>query len=85
MRVTTLLGFVLTVLAQGCSRVDAPATHAPAATSILFITIDTLRADRLGVYGATNVETPNIDRLAREGAWALHSTAHVPLTRTSNT
>ena len=58
---------------------------AAAATSVLFVTIDTLRADRLGVYGATNVETPNIDRLAREGAWARHSTAHVPLTRPSHT
>ena len=48
------------------------------------MTIDTLRADRLGVYGATNVETPNIDRLAREGAWARHSTVHVPLTRPSH-
>ena len=62
---------------------DALATPA-AATSILFVTIDTLRADRLGVYGATNVETPNIDRLAREGAWARHSTVHVPLTRPSH-
>jgi len=75
---------VLTLLSQGCSRVDAPATPPPAATNILFITIDTLRADRLGVYGATNVETPNIDRLAREGAWARHSTVHVPLTRPSH-
>jgi hypothetical protein len=30
---------------------------------VLIVTIDTLRADRLGVYGAKNVETPNIDRL----------------------
>ena len=80
----TLLGFVLTVLAPGCSHVDAPATPPGVATSILFVTIDTLRADRLGVYGATNVDTPNIDRLAREGAWARHSTVHVPLTRPSH-
>ncbi len=48
------------------------------------MTIDTLRADRLGVYGATNVETPQIDRLAREGAWIPQVTAPAPLTRPSH-
>lgn len=48
------------------------------------MTIDTLRADRLGIYGAANVATPNLDALAREGAWALNATVHVPLTRPSH-
>jgi arylsulfatase A-like enzyme len=48
------------------------------------VTIDTLRADRLGIYGARDVETPNIDRLAREGAWAPQAAVHVPLTRPSH-
>src|SRR5207245_4900633 len=38
---------------------------------VLIITIDTLRADRLGCYGNRHLPTPNIDRLAREGAMAL--------------
>ncbi len=50
----------------------------------MVVTIDTLRADRLGVYGNTQVETPRLDRLAREGAWAREATAHVPLTRPSH-
>ena len=75
---------VLALLAQGCARGPAPPKPAPAATSVLFVTIDTLRADRIGIYGAANVETPNLDRLAREGAWARHSTVHVPLTRPSH-
>ncbi len=41
--------------------------------SVLLITIDTLRADALGVYGG-QAETPWIDRLAREGV--LFETAH---------
>jgi choline-sulfatase len=78
------IGAALLLLAlAGCSRPDAPAAP-PAAANILLITIDTLRADRLGVYGATNVDTPNMDRLAREGAWAPHATVHVPLTRPSH-
>ncbi len=34
----------------------------------MLISVDTLRADRLGCYGATAVETPAIDSLARQGA-----------------
>jgi len=36
--------------------------------NVLLITVDTLRADRLGCYGSERVETPNIDRLAARGA-----------------
>jgi choline-sulfatase len=50
----------------------------------VLVTIDTLRADRLGAYGNTTVATPNLDRLAREGAMALHASAQVPLTRPSH-
>ena len=50
----------------------------------MLVTIDTLRADRLGAYGNTTVATPNLDRLAREGAIALHASAQVPLTRPSH-
>jgi arylsulfatase A-like enzyme/tetratricopeptide (TPR) repeat protein len=34
---------------------------------VVLITIDTLRADALGCYGNRQVETPNLDALAREG------------------
>jgi len=54
------------------------------ATNIFIITIETLRADHVGVYGATTVSTPNIDRVAREGAWAPQADAPVPLTRPSH-
>ena len=50
----------------------------------MLVTIDTLRADRLGAYGNTTVATPNLDRMAREGAIALHASAQVPLTRPSH-
>jgi len=36
--------------------------------NVLLITIDTLRADRLGCYGYAPASTPYLDRLAREGA-----------------
>ncbi len=34
--------------------------------NVLFLTIDTLRADRLGCYGHTPSVTPNLDRLAAQ-------------------
>jgi choline-sulfatase len=83
-RLTILLPLVLAALGQACARADAPQKPPIKSNSVLFITIDTLRADRIGIYGAKNIETPNIDRLAREGAWAHHSTVHVPLTRPSH-
>jgi len=39
----------------------------PHRPSVVLITIDALRPDRLGAYGHTNNRTPAIDRLAREG------------------
>ena len=36
--------------------------------NVLLITVDTTRADHLGCYGRPAAETPNMDRLAQEGA-----------------
>ncbi|MDJ0824664.1 MAG: alkaline phosphatase family protein [Rhodobacter sp.] len=38
-----------------------------AARNVLFIMADQLRWDYLGCYGATHIETPNLDWLARQG------------------
>lgn len=52
--------------------------------NVILITVDTLRADHVGCYGAKDVHTPTIDALAREGLqydWAL---SQVPLTLPSH-
>ena len=36
-------------------------------TNVVLITLDTMRADRLGVYGHATARTPNLDALARAG------------------
>jgi len=49
----------------------APSASAPPAgppPSVLWISVDTLRADRLSCYGNPRPTSPNIDRLARGGA-----------------
>ncbi len=48
--------------------------------NLLLITLDTLRADHLPAYGYDGVETPVIDRLAREGVRFDRATTTVPVT-----
>ncbi len=61
----------------------APA-GSPSPPSILLVTIDTIRADRVGAYGAKTGATPTLDRLAREGALFRQALAGVPLTLPSH-
>ena len=53
---------------------------APRDLNVVVLTLDTLRADRLGCYGASVVSTPNLDGLAREGVLFEEVAATVPLT-----
>jgi len=48
--------------------------------NIILLTADTLRADKLGCYGNTNVATPNLDRLAESGVLFENATTVTPLT-----
>lgn len=52
--------------------------------NVLLITIDTLRADRLGCYGHTAARTPTIDALAASGVRFENAFTHVPLTLPSH-
>ncbi|MFC2169904.1 sulfatase-like hydrolase/transferase [Acidobacteriota bacterium] len=52
--------------------------------NVLFISLDTLRADHLGCYGYEGIETPNIDQLAREGILFKNATCQIPLTLPSH-
>ncbi|MFO7732930.1 MAG: sulfatase-like hydrolase/transferase [Candidatus Aminicenantes bacterium] len=61
-----------------------PAAQAAAKPNILLITIDTLRADRLGCYGYANIRTPAIDALASRGVLFSRAFAHTPTTLPSH-
>jgi arylsulfatase A-like enzyme/Tfp pilus assembly protein PilF len=77
----SLSGFALLVLA-GCA---GRGPGAPAARpNVLLVTIDTLRADRLGCYGWKGAATPTLDALAARGARFETAVAHVPLTGPSH-
>jgi arylsulfatase len=38
-------------------------------SNLILITVDTLRADHLGIYGYKRQTSPNLDQLAKEGIW----------------
>src|SRR4051794_40997566 len=57
--------------------------HAPR-PNLLLITVDTLRADHVGAYGAATGATPAIDALARRGVRFDQVQTAVPLTGPSH-
>jgi len=62
------------LLPSGCRQ------NKPRRPNILIITVDTLRADRLGCYGYPGDLTPNVDALAKESIVFERAIAQVPLT-----
>ncbi len=75
------LGWLVALALLGCgSRSErGPAKELPPRDLIL-ITIDTLRADRVGAYGHEAAQTPTMDRLAREGVRVAHAVTPLPRT-----
>ncbi len=85
--VVVLVGVAIRLLPGG--EVTAPSGHVlgrlpegvePADLSVLLITLDTTRADRIGAYGFADIETPHLDRLAAEGVLFEQAQAVAPLT-----
>ena len=56
----------------------------PPATSVILISVDTLRADRLSIYGSRQARTPNIDSLADRGTLFREIASQIPLTLPSH-
>ena len=48
--------------------------------NVIIVTLDTTRADYLPAYGFANLETPALDRIAREGVLFEQATTTAPLT-----
>jgi arylsulfatase A-like enzyme/Tfp pilus assembly protein PilF len=72
-----LAGSAVLVLASlGCTRSVGPYKDA----SVVLVSIDTLRSDRVGCYGYARAATPALDALAREGVLFQDAFSHCPLT-----
>jgi len=81
-----LCALAVAAIAAGCERTPSSTTadRFPAAPIIL-ISIDTLRADHLPVYGYREGSTPALDRLARSSAVFDDAYSQCPLTLPSHT
>jgi arylsulfatase A-like enzyme len=82
MRARPLLAASL--FATSCSAAKAPVDVAALKPSVLLITVDTLRADRVGCYGDAQARTPSMDALARAGTLFERAFSPVPLTLPSH-
>ena len=84
MRPLPPLALALTALLAACSSGD-DASEVAAPRSLLLVTIDTLRADRVGCYGYELAQTPVLDDLARRGVRCANTSAVAPLTFPAHT
>jgi arylsulfatase A-like enzyme/Tfp pilus assembly protein PilF len=71
------IAFAALLALSGCAR-------APEHPDVVLVTIDTLRADRLGCYGDTTGGTPVLDALARDGVRFERASAASPVTLPSH-
>jgi choline-sulfatase len=88
--VASVIGVITLGGVVGCSGprhgvAQAIPSSALRGSNVLLVTIDTLRADRVGAYGSPLGLTPTLDRFAREGVRFEVARAHVPLTLPSHT
>ena len=68
-----------------CGRnAPAPPQQTAATQHLLIVTIDTLRADRVGAYGDRAARTPAMDALAKRGVTFLNAFAPTPITLPSH-
>lgn len=67
-------------LLPACQRPAQSAAPPQKRLNLLLVTIDTLRADRIGAYGYSRARTPTLDGLARSGIRFDQSVSAAPLT-----
>ncbi len=79
---TVRLALLVMIAAGGWSVASDQPSRAPNAArpNVIFITVDTVRADHLGCYGAKQVKTPVLDALAQDGVLFERAISQVPLT-----
>jgi len=67
-----------------CSLSSCPSRPEAPHLNVILITVDTLRADHLGCYGNSSIETPTMDALARDRVLFAKAISQVPLTGPSH-
>ncbi len=80
-RIGIVVGLVVSAVIAGPATLREPKLPGRdnakiAGPNVLLVTVDTLRADHLSAYGYDKIQTPNLDRLASDGAlFSRHLTA----------
>ena len=80
-----MFGLLAALVSGACVTPEPPPSTSAAPPVVLFVGMDTTRADFLGPYGREDARTPVIDMLAERGVvfeWAL---THAPTTLSSFT
>ena len=84
-RVFLVVLIAASTLSAACASGEDATPDAPArAEHVLLITVDTLRADRVGAYGYSRASTPALDSLAGAGIRFDRAFATAPITQTSH-
>lgn len=73
-------GAIALLLVASGLRALPPPSSPRNAPSVLLITVDTVRADHVGCYGARNIKTPAMDALAAQGVHFDDALTPVPIT-----
>jgi hypothetical protein len=79
-----VLGGVALAAVLAARRPGAPTSTRPGRPNVVLVTLDTVRADHLGCYGAARAATPTLDALAASGVRFATAVAHAPLTAPSH-
>src|SRR5882672_5565617 len=79
-RVSVLATALLSIAASAEPAGKPTPAKSPLRPNVILITIDTLRADHVGCYGAQSVKTPTLDGLAHDGIVFERAISQVPLT-----
>lgn len=76
---------VASLVACGGPDHGGPRVRVPDGTPLVVISVDTLRSDRLPMYGYDRVDTPALDTLREEGILFEHAYSPVPMTLPAHT
>jgi choline-sulfatase len=71
-------------LILACQKGETPAPRPAPQVPVFIISVDTLRSDRLSVYGDAGAVTPSLERLRKDSILFEHAFSHAPLTLPSH-
>ena len=84
LRVCIVISLVVQAVVSSSCTSAGPSVQAATPDNLLLVTIDTIRADRVGIYGHAAARTGALDGLARSGVRFTQVYAPAPITLTSH-